>query len=67
MIIGVPKEIKDKEDLGMAYQSMKSKIITCYLGTEYVGMNLLNYLPVPGEYEPCIPAASLDGKAWTYG
>lgn len=61
------KELDTKNELNNAYQSIKSNIITCYLGTEYVGTNLLNYLPVPGEYEPCIPASSLDGKAWTYG
>ncbi len=61
------KEASNNSELNNAYQSIKSKIITCYLGTEYVGTNLLNYLPVPGEYEPCIPASSLDGKAWTYG
>ena len=63
----IEQEASNNSELENAYQNIKSKIITCYLGTEYVGTNLLNYLPVPGEYEPCIPSSSLDGKAWTYG
>ena len=25
---------------------------------------LLNYLPVPGSYEPCIELSEVNGKAW---
>ena len=49
-----------------AYLDLKGSIAAAYLSTEYVGKNLLEYLPVPGEYQPCIPLSSTSGKAYTY-
>lgn len=63
------KELEaSKEDGGKltsAFKNLKGMIAAGYLGTEYVGKNLLNYLPVPGEFESCIPLSSTNGKAWT--
>lgn len=53
------------QDEKAAYYSLRDQGINYYLNTEYVGMNLLNYLPVPGEYEPCISLSETNGKAWT--
>jgi len=55
----------DTSDIKAAYYSLRGQIINYYLNTEYVGTQLLNYLPVPGEYEACIPLGEAGGKAWT--
>ncbi len=50
-----------------AYDSLKefkAMVGTCYLATEHVNKELLNYLSVPGEYEACIPYNSNTDKAW---
>ena len=43
---------------------IKQQAVAYYLSTEVVATNYLNYLPVPGGYEPCITLESVDGKAW---
>ena len=47
-----------------AYLELKQQTIAYYLSTEEVAKNFLNYLPVPGEYEACIPLVNVGGKAW---
>ena len=47
-----------------AYRDLKQQVIAYYLTTEEVGMNFLNYLPVPGEYQGCISVEEAGGKAW---
>ena len=53
------------QDEKAAYYSLRGQAISYYLNTEYVGTKLLNHLPVPGAYEPCIPISQTNGKAWT--
>ncbi len=43
---------------------LKQQTIVYYLSTEEIAKNYLNYLPIPGAYEPCIPLESVNGKAW---
>ena len=43
---------------------LKQQAVAYYLSTEEIGKNYLNYLPVPGAYEPCISLESVGGKAW---
>jgi hypothetical protein len=50
-----------------SYMEIKGSIASAYLNTKYVGTELLEYLPVPGPYEPCIPISKTNGKAYTYG
>ncbi len=38
--------------------------IILYLSTEEIGLNFLNYLPIPGPYESCISLEEVNGKAW---
>ncbi len=52
-------------ETGQIYQDLRSRIISTYLATEEVGTTLLNYLPVPGEYQACITLEEAGGKAWT--
>lgn len=57
----------DKQELETktAYLTLKQQTIAYYLSTEEVGLNYLNYLPVPGEYIECISLEEVGGKAWT--
>lgn len=47
-----------------AFLDLKQQTIAYYLSTEEVAENFLNYLPVPGGYEPCISVKEVGGKAW---
>ncbi|MCA6079121.1 gluconate 2-dehydrogenase subunit 3 family protein [Fulvivirga sedimenti] len=47
-----------------AYMHLRQQIIAFYLSSEAIAENQLNYLPVPGEYEPCITLEEAGGKAW---
>ena len=47
------------------YRSLKSMALWGYLSTEYVSTELMNYDPVPGEYDGDISLASVGGKAWS--
>lgn len=52
------KEVPD------AYRNLKQQAISFYLATEPVATEFLNYLPVPGPYQGCIPVSEVDHKAW---
>ncbi len=47
-----------------AYHDLKQQAISFYLATEPVATEFLNYLPVPGPYQGCIPVSEVDHKAW---
>ncbi|GJM32399.1 MAG: hypothetical protein DHS20C18_14000 [Saprospiraceae bacterium] len=47
-----------------AFLTFKQQTIAYYLSTEEVGTQFLNFLPVPGKYEPCITVEEAGGKAW---
>ncbi len=53
-----------QEEVRKAYLDLKQQTVAYYLSTEEVATNYLNYLPVPGEYQPCITMEEVDGKAW---
>ncbi len=59
---------KSTDDVSKAarsgYLNLKQQTIAYYLTSEEVGTKFLNYLPVPGEYEPCISLEETGGKAW---
>lgn len=55
---GVAKPIRN------AYNDLRGRTLKYYVGSEIVGTTLLNYLPVPGEYKPCIDLSEVNGKAW---
>lgn len=66
LFTSVDNDYKSEESpLADTYKSIKNRIINYYLKTEEVGTKLLNYLPVPGEYEACISLEEAGGKAWT--
>ena len=45
---------------------LRSMTISAYKGSEYIGENVLAYLPVPGEYIACDDLQTLTGgKAWS--
>ncbi len=59
------EETENSTPIDQSYQQVKQTIGSAYLATEYVGTELLNYLPIPGDYEACIPLSQTNGKAWT--
>ena len=48
----------------LAYLDLRQQTVAFYLTTEPVATKFLNFLPVPGEYQPCIELSSVNGKAW---
>lgn len=55
----------DTENARVVYTELKQQTIAYYLATEEIGKEYLNYLPVPGEYEPCITVNDVENRAWT--
>ncbi len=53
------------QEVQRAYLDFKQQTISYYLTSEEIGEKFLNYLPVPGAYEPCIDLASVGGKIWS--
>jgi len=47
-----------------AFKDLKQQSIAFFLSNETIAENYLNYLPVPGDYEPCISLSEAGGKAW---
>lgn len=43
---------------------VRQQTIAYYLASKEVALHHLNYLPVPGGYEPCISLSEVGGKAW---
>lgn len=52
------------KDAQQAFLDLRQQSIAYYLSTEEIGKNYLTYLPVPGEYLPCITLEEAGGKAW---
>jgi hypothetical protein len=46
------------------YRSMKSMAIWAYFTSEQIGEQVLNYDPIPGVFEPCIPVSEV-GNRWS--
>lgn len=55
--------IGDQEPIGF-YRSMKSMVIWAYFTSEEIGENVLNYDPIPGNYEGCKPLSEI-GNRWS--
>lgn len=58
-------ESNDHAEARQAFLELKQQTISFYLTTEEIGEKFLNYLPVPGAYEPCIELESVGGKIWS--
>ena len=46
------------------YRSMKSLALWGYFSSEEIGREVLNYDPVPGDYQGCVPLADI-GNQWS--
>jgi hypothetical protein len=57
------KTVGEQKAIGF-YRSMKSMAIWAYTTSEEVGKNVLSYLPVPGNFEACIPVSDV-GNKWS--
>lgn len=55
---------KNLEPLRWALWDIKGKTVDYYRKTQIVATEFLNYLPVPGYYDPCISLEETEGKAW---
>ncbi len=47
------------------YRSLKSMAIWAYCTSEEIGKNVLNYDPIPQEYDGCVPLSEV-GNRWTF-
>lgn len=60
-------ELGQSEELSSAracFTDLKQQVVAYYLTKEEIGKNYLNYLPIPGKYEPCIPVEEVNNRAW---
>ena len=56
---------QDSDQLAkMSLIGFKQQAVTYYLSSKEIATEYLNFLPIPGIYEPCISLESVDGKAW---
>ena len=47
------------------FAKIKELTLTGYFTSEVVGKNVLNYLPIPGEYKACIDIEEVGNVNWT--
>lgn len=60
-------ELSGDPDHGQARSGLvefKQQVIAYYLSTETVAKNHLNYVPIPGTYQPCISVDDVNNTAW---
>ena len=59
-------DLSEMEDYKMYYCLMEIRKLSLfgYFTSEKIGKEVLNFDPIPGEYDPCIPLADI-GNAWT--
>ncbi|WP_396632530.1 gluconate 2-dehydrogenase subunit 3 family protein [Maribacter sp. R86514] len=63
---GDTAELDDEVSRFAFANNLRGMTIWGYKASEYVGENVLAYLPVPGEYVPCGDLQELtEGKAWS--
>jgi hypothetical protein len=64
-----PKDLSE-EDAKKHYiynflMSTRDYTIFGYYSSEKVGKEVLNYDPIPGGFDPCVPLDELGGKSWS--
>ncbi|MBO6524702.1 MAG: gluconate 2-dehydrogenase subunit 3 family protein [Balneolaceae bacterium] len=47
-----------------ALWDLKNRTVNYYRNMQQIATNHLNYLPIPGYYDPCISLSETGGKAW---
>lgn len=52
------------EEMRWAIWDLKGRTVDYYRKTLVIATEFLNYLPVPGYYDPCISLQEVGGKAW---
>jgi hypothetical protein len=48
-----------------AFRLLRTFTVLGYFTSEQVGRNVLNYDPVPGAYQPCVPIEQVGRRNWT--
>lgn len=51
-------------DVRAGLLSVRQQAVAFYLSAQEIATGYLNYLPVPGKYEACIPVEETGNKAW---
>jgi len=65
---GTTVRLDDDVSVNAFAKNLRGMTIWGYKTSEYVGKEVLAYLPVPGEYVPCGNTEELtEGKAWSLG
>lgn len=60
-------ELGQSEELASArtcFTDLKQQVVAYYLTKEEIGEKYLNYVPIPGKYEPCISLEEANNRAW---
>jgi len=57
--------LKEEEPYFNFFLQFKSLALLGYFTCEFVGTKVLNYDPVPGAYNGCIPLKETGGRAWS--
>ena len=52
--------VGQQEPVGF-YRSLKSTMIWAYCSSEVIGSKYLQYDPIPGDYQPCLPLSDVGG------
>lgn len=55
--------VGEQEPVGF-YRSFKSLAVWAYCSSEEVGTNVLNYDPIPGPFQGCVPLSEI-GRVWS--
>ncbi len=63
MIMQLATAAKDREKIFLS--QIRELIIVGYFTSEIVGKTVLNYDPVPGRFDPCIPLSEAGNVSWT--
>lgn len=63
ILLGIAKGASTKAKTFFA--QIKELTVTGYFTSEQVGKKVLNYDPVPGRFDACVPLAEVGNKAWT--
>lgn len=63
MIMRLAIAAKDREKFFLS--QIRELIIVGYFTSEIVGKTVLNYDPVPGRFDPCIPLSEAGNVSWT--
>lgn len=60
------KKMEEDGSYKSFFLRFKQNVLAGYFSSEKIGTEVLNYLPVPGEYDGCVPLSEI-GNSWSLG